>query len=150
MKSGSAQSKALRLIAEDAEDLKVISAALQDAIAKVGDIVYQPSARRLTIALNRFRWEALGRPGGERVRSALQLCGVSKVQARNLRRDAPDGVICLLAIDFEASASEEDPSGVVVLRFAGHADLRIEVECLDALLADVSAPWPTPRRPGHD
>ncbi len=41
----------LRLLAEDAEDLEVISAALQDAVAKVGDINFEPAARRLTIAL---------------------------------------------------------------------------------------------------
>ena len=48
----------LRLRVEDADDVKVVSAALQDAIAKVGDISYEPAARRLTIALNRFRWES--------------------------------------------------------------------------------------------
>ena len=91
-----------------------------------------------------------GGRGGERVRSALQLSGVLKVQARGLKRGAPEALVCLLAVNFEPSGAEEDPSGVVVLHFAGNADLRVEVECLDAALADVSAPWPTPRRPGHD
>ena len=59
----------LRLLAEDPDDLAVVSAALQDAVAKVGDIVFEPRARRLTIVFNRYRWEA----GGQRVRSALQL-----------------------------------------------------------------------------
>jgi hypothetical protein len=144
----------LRLLAEDAEDLKIISAALQDAVAKIGDITYEPAARRLTLACNRFRWEAAPKTprakGGERVRAALQLSGVAKVQGRGLRRDAPDALISLLAITFEPSGAAEDPSGVVVFQFAGHGDLRVEVECIDALLADVSAPWPTPRRPGHD
>ena len=40
----------LRLLAEDAEDLKVIAAALQDAVAKVGDIHFEKTPRRLTIA----------------------------------------------------------------------------------------------------
>jgi len=53
-----ADPQALQLLAEDQDDLAVISAALQDAIAKVGDISYEAKARRLTIALNRFRWEA--------------------------------------------------------------------------------------------
>jgi hypothetical protein len=142
----------LRLLAETADDLKVISAALQDAVAKLGDIAYEPAARRLTLVCNRFRWEAAKGPkarGGERVRAALQLNGVSKVQARGLRRDAPEALVSLLAIDFEPSAGKGDPGGVVVLHFAGHADIRLEVECLDAVLADVSDPWATPRRPGH-
>jgi hypothetical protein len=142
--------KPLKLLAEDAEDLKVISAALQDAVVKVGDIAYEPAARRLTIAGNRFRWEAAKGRGGERVRTALQLAGAIHVQARGIRRDSKDALAYLLAIDFEPSAGVEDPGGAVIFRFAGDADLRVEVECIDAILADVSEPWPTPRRPGHE
>jgi hypothetical protein len=121
---------------------------LQDAVARVGDIAFEPAARRLTLSLNRFRWEADGGPGGVRVRAGLQFGGVLKLASRHIRRDAPEAVIALLAIEFEP-AGEEDPGGSVVLRFAGDADLRLEVECIDAALADVSSPWPTPRRPGH-
>ena len=136
----------LRLLAEDAEDLKVISAALQDAVAKLGDIHWQAGSRQLTIALNRYRWED-GPRAKERVRSALQLGGVMSVQARKLRRDAPGAVISLLAVDFEPG---DAPGGIVLLRFAGDADLRCEVECIDAILADVSAPWPARRKPEHE
>jgi hypothetical protein len=75
---------------------------------------------------------------------------VTKVLARGIRRDAAEALACLLAISFEPSTAEEDPGGVVVLHFAGDADLRLDVECLDAVMADVSDPWPTPRRPGHE
>ena len=136
---------ALKLLAEDEDDLKVISAALQDAVGVVGDIAYEPSARRLTLLCNRYRWEKGGRK--ERVRAALQIGGVSNVQARKLRRDAKDAVISLLAVTFEP---DEPPGGHVVLSFAGGGDLRLAVECVDAVLADVTAPWPTPRVPKHD
>jgi hypothetical protein len=136
--------KPLRLLAEDAEDLAVISAALQDAVAKVGDINYEPKARRLTIAFNRYRWEA---GGGERVRSALQLAGVLSFQTRKIRREAPDAVLEILAMTFEPG---EAPAGVVTLSCAGGGDLRATVECVDAVLADVSQPWPTPRKPAHE
>jgi hypothetical protein len=135
----------LRLIALDAEDLKTISAALQDAVGRIGDIRYEPVGRRLTLALNRFRWEG-GAARGERVRTALQLGGVLSVKARKLRRDAPDAVLSLLDIAFEAS---EAPGGVVAFIFAGGGDLRCEVECIEAVLADVSAAWPARRTPEH-
>ncbi|MET0294886.1 MAG: DUF2948 family protein [Phenylobacterium sp.] len=140
-----AQGKAtpLRLLAQDADDLAVISAALQDAVAKVGDIHFEARGRRLTIAFNRFRWEA----GGERVRSALQLGGVLKVQQRRLRISARQAVVELLAVEFEPG---EAPGGHVVFRFAGDADLRVQVECVDAVLADLSQPWPSPRTPQHE
>lgn len=139
-----AEPASLKLLAQDADDLAVISAALQDAVAKVGDIAFEPRARVLTVALNRYRWEA-GR--GERVRSALQIAGVLKVETRKIRRDAPEAVVELLAVTFEPG---EAPGGVVTLSFAGGGDLRATVECVEAVLADVSAPWRTPRTPRHE
>ena len=134
----------LHLLAEDPEDLSIISAALQDAVAKVGDISYEARSRRLTIAFNRFRWEAGER---QRVRSALQIGGVLSVQARRIRRERREGVLELLAIAFEPG---EPPGGILTLSFAGGGDLRATVECVDAVLADVSTPWPTPRAPHHE
>ena len=134
----------LKLLAEDAEDLAVISAAMQDAVAKVGDINYEPKARRLTMAFNRYAWEA---GGGARVRSGLQIAGVLKFEARKVRREAPEAVIEILAMTFEPG---EAPGGVITLSCAGGGDLRATVECVDAVLADVSQPWPTPRKPAHE
>lgn len=136
---------ALRLAAEDEDDLKVLSAALQNAVLKIGDIRFEPRARRLTVAANRFRWEA-GRKR-ERIRSGLQLGDVLSVQSRKLKQGAPDAVLELLAVTFEAG---EAPGGVVVFNFAGGGDLRAEVECLNAVLADVSQPWPTKRAPVNE
>lgn len=137
--------KPLRLRAEDADDLAVMSAALQDAVGKIGDIRFEAQPRRLTLTLNRYRWEAGGR---SRVRAALQLGSVEGVEARRLRRDAPDAVVELLALTFEPDA--EPPSGALILSFAGGGDLKVRVECVDAVLADVSDPWPTPRTPRHE
>ena len=139
-----AEIHALQLLAQDADDLAVLSAALQDAVTKVGDIVFEPRGRRLTIAFNRFRWEAGAK---QRVRAALQLGGVLQVQTRNIRRDSPNAIVELLSLGFEPG---EAPGGVVTLNFAGGGDLRATVECIDAVLADVSEPWPTPRTPSHD
>ena len=138
------QASALKLLAEDADDLKVIAAALQDAVGKIGDISYEPRVRRLTLAFNRYRWEG---GGGERVRAAVQVGSVLKVQARKLRRNARDAVVELLSIEFEPG---EAPGGALTFTFAGGGDLRAQVECLDVVLADVSAPWATPRVPRHE
>ncbi|HEX5379918.1 MAG TPA: DUF2948 family protein [Phenylobacterium sp.] len=134
----------LRLLAQDADDLTVIAAALQDAVARIGDIRFEPRSRRLTMAFNRYRWEG---PGGQRVRAALQLGSVLGVQARRLRRGAKDAVVELLTVGFEPG---EAPGGILTFSFAGGGDLRVVVECVDAIMADVSAPWPTPRIPRHE
>jgi hypothetical protein len=134
----------LKLLAEDADDLAVMAAALQDAVAKIGDVVFEPNARRLTIAFNRYRWES---GEDERVRSALQIGSVLGVKSRRLRRGAKDAVVELLTVSFEPA---EAPGGVLVLTFAGGGDLRATIECVDAILMDISQPWPAKRSPGHE
>ena len=139
----------LRLLAEDPGDLQVISAALQDAVAKVGEIRFDPAARTLTLACNRFRWEAKGGRGraGERVRSALQLGGVTAVRSRKVRLDAPGAVVSVLAVAWEPAS--EPPGGALVITLAGGGELRADAETLDAVLADVSDPWPARSTPAH-
>jgi hypothetical protein len=136
----------LRLIAESEDDLPVLSAALQDAAGQLGDFVYEPKARRFTIALNRFRWEAAKNRRGERVRAALQIASVLEASSQRLKQGAPDAVVSLLAMTFEPG---EAPGGVLLLTFAGGGALRLSVECIDVTLADVSAPWAAARRPDH-
>lgn len=140
------KAKPLRLIAEDAADLAVISAALQDAVAQVGDIRFDAKARSLTLEMNRFRWEVGEARDGERVRAALQLNGVLGVKALRLRREPKDAVVELLAVTFDET---DAPGGVVTLTFSGGGEMACEVECIDAVLADVGAPWPTKSRPAH-
>jgi Protein of unknown function (DUF2948) len=136
----------LRLLALDADDLAVISAALQDAVTRIGDIRWEKGPRSLTITFNRLRWEADAGPR-ERVRAAIQLGCVLSVKARNLRPEPRDAVLQLLAITFEEG---ESPAGVVRFAFADGGDLVAEVECVDAALADLSVPWFTTHRPAHE
>ena len=131
----------LRLLAEDADDLQIISAALQDAILRPVDIVWEKGARRVTIALSRFCWEC----GGTRVMAAMQFGDVEAVKSRRLPR-GPETALELLAIDFEPV---EAPGGRIILMFAGGGDLRIDVECLDAVVTDLSERWPARVAPTH-
>ena len=131
----------LRLLAEDAVDLQIISAALQDAIMRPVDIRWEKEARRLTVVLSRFCWEC----GGTRVMAAMQFGDVDAVKSRRLPR-GPETALELLAIDFEPV---ETPGGRVILMFAGGGDLRIDVECLDAVVTDLSERWPARIAPTH-
>jgi len=53
-----------------------------------------------------------------------------------------------LAVTFESNGPE-DPSGTVELVFSGGGTLRLNVECLDSTLSDVSADWAARHRPNH-
>jgi hypothetical protein len=137
----------LKLMAEDAADLDIIAAAAQDALLRIGEVSYDPKARRFAALINRFRWEEANGPF-ERVRSALSFESVLTVKSRKVRMDAPDAVASLLSMSF--TPDEDPPGGLVRLVFAGGGEIVLEVECLDALLLDIGAAWRTPRRPDHE
>ncbi|WP_333826104.1 DUF2948 family protein [Pinisolibacter sp.] len=140
----------LKLLALDAEDLEILSAHLQDAVLKAGDIHWRADEKRLVLALNRFVWESAGeksRRAFERRRSALRFDRVTRVRAHRIPRDRPDTVLELLALRFTET---DAPSGVVEAIFAGGGVLRIEVECLEAGLCDLGAAWATESCPKHE
>ena len=139
----------LRLMAEDAADLDVISAAAQDALTCMGDCVFDKKARRFSTIVNRFRWEEAGRRGPyERVRAALSFESVLSVRTRRLRQDAPDALASILSLNFVPA--NDPPGGIVRMVLAGGGEIALDVECLDALLMDMEQAWPTPRRPDHE
>jgi hypothetical protein len=136
------------LAAQDGEDLEIISARLQDAVAKMGDLVYLPKKRRFAALFNRFKWEN-GKRGNLRVRAGLHFDGVLKVRSNKLKRGAPNAVVSLLAIRFTPHVPE-DPAGQIELVFAGGGSIVLDVECVDAGLADVSGAWAARGRPAHE
>ena len=142
-------SPGLTLAAEDAVDLEVISARLQDAVAKVKDLVYLPRRRRFAALFNRFQWEAGVRSGDLRVQSGLHFDGVLSVKSHSIKRGAADAVVSLLAIKFTPQ-SADDPAGTVELIFSGGGTLKLAVECIDAGLSDVSGAWAARGRPAHE
>lgn len=135
----------LRLLAADAEDLAIVSAAVQDAVAKIGDFEVSLAQGRFTLAVNRYVWEASG--SRMRVRTGLQAGEVVSAKALRLRQDAKEAVVNLLSIEFEAG--EAPPAGELVLTFSGGGELRLGVKCLDIALADLSEPWPAAGKPRH-
>jgi hypothetical protein len=141
--------ESLKLLALDEEDLAVISAHVQDAVLKVGDLIYLPKERRFLLAMNRFGWEKADgrRRDYERRRAALSFDRVLSAQVSNIRRDQPDSVLELLAVSFEPT---ESPAGYVTLVFAGGGAVRLEVECIETRLADLGAVWATAQKPSHD
>ena len=140
----------LKLIALDADDLAVISAHLQDAVFKVGDIAYLPAERRFAALGNRFDWADALHDGGRpaefvRRRSALRFERVlaAKVQGIDL---AQGRVLSLLAIGFEPSAAG-GPGRRRHPPVRNGGAIRLEVECIEAELKDLGA-CGTPS-PGH-
>lgn len=143
----------LKLAALDREDLRILSAHTQDALVKVGDIVFEKARGRFALAMNRFVWEKetrrrFLRPARhERRRSVVHFDRVRAVRTTGIDRADPDAVLSLLAINFVAG---EPPSGTVELIFSGDAAIHLDAECIEARLTDLGAAWETPVRPQHD
>lgn len=140
----------LKLTALDADDLKVVSAHLQDAVLRVGDMRYLPVENRFAAVLNRFDWESAGNGGGEgfiRRRTGLRFDRVLGVKASNIRQGAEDAVLSLLAIEFEPT---EEPSGFITLVFSGGGAIRLEAECIEAAMTDLGPVWSTASKPAHE
>jgi hypothetical protein len=141
----------LRLVALDNDDLAVLSAHVQDAVLKIGDMHWLPKEQHFLVAMNRFAWEAAGKRRGwrrnnERRRSVLHFARVRGVRSSGIDRAAADTVLSLLAIRF---VQGEAPSGEVVLEFAGAATIRLAVECLETQLADLGPTWAAAHAPRH-
>ena len=138
----------LKFVVLDEEDLEIVSTHLQDAVIKVSDVLWRPRENRLVVALNRFDWESAqaANPKFRRRRSALRFERVLACKGRDMNPASTDGVLNLLAVEFSAT---DEPSGVVTLTFSGGASLRLEVECLEAELADLGPSWATATCPAH-
>lgn len=137
----------LKLRAEDAEDLAVISACLQDALVPVRDFAYVPEDRTFLFVANRFRWEggvrsAPGEAGFERILCGITFSEVTAVSYSGFRRSADGRILSLLAIRAE--------NGAVTLECSGNAAIRLEVARILCHAKDIGEPWPTPWRPLHD
>jgi hypothetical protein len=140
--------KPVHLAAADREDLAAISALMQDAVIKVGDIAHLPKEHRFALLANRYMWER--KPGflspGQRVRSGLHFDDVTAVKAQNIRMDAKDAVLNLLDVAFDG----DENGGAVTLRFAAGGTIKLEVEAINAELRDLSEPWRASARPKHE
>lgn len=139
----------MRLRAEDVNDLRVISACVQDALVPVSDIAYLKEDGRFVLVANRFRREAGKGSGraGERILSGLSFEDVERVQRRGLAAGAVDGFLSLLSVELVRAGEH---GATVELRFSGGATVRLTASRLQARLQDMGEGWPTQWAPTHD
>lgn len=141
--------KPFRVRAEDAEDLAVVSAYLQDAVMPIGEMIFEKDFSRFVMVLSRYRWEAVsdeaksaGEVPGERVHCGVRIENAGAVRSRGLDPKNRADILNLLAIQ----ASE----GHVNLIFSGDRTIQIDVDGLSVHVEDLGEPWPTVFHPDHD
>jgi hypothetical protein len=139
----------LKLLALDDEDLQVVSAHMQDAVFKCGDLHYWPAKNQFAIAANRFAWEETeaGSKPFERRRAALVFKQVRGVKSAGFDRTKEDLVQSLLAVTYEKDG--DGPDGSIELVLAGGGSILLDVECIEVQLADTGGAWETKLKPRH-
>lgn len=140
----------LKLVALDEDDLKIVSAHVQDAVMKIADLDYSAKGRHFILAMHRFAWEKAGgvlRRRNERRQAILHFDRVLSARTAGIDKSRKDDVLSLLALTFTPGAAA--PAGTIDLLFSGNATVRLEVECIEARLTDTGGAWEAASRPIH-
>ena len=143
------ESKNLKLIARTEEDLKVVSAHLQDSIANLSDIANLHNNRIFLMQLNRFMWEDVEKGvfrKNKRIRSILKFENVIKVHSRNINQTKKDKFLDFLAIETNKMPDNNYEMKIV---FAGDSIIKVISEVIEVTLDDQGESWDTKNMPKH-
>ena len=140
----------LKLNATSEEDLRVISAHLQDSITQVKNIAHLKKNRIFLIQFNRFVWEDVEKGvfrKNKRVLSVLKFENVINVYSKNLNQKNIDRFLDFLAIETNFLS---DKNYEIKLNFAGNILIKLNSEVIECVLEDISDKGETKNKPKHD
>jgi len=139
----------LKLIARTTEDLRVISAHLQDSIVKTSDIANLKKNRIFLMQLNRFMWEDVEKGvfrKNKRIRTVLKFENILKVASKNVDQKKNDRFLDFLAIE---TTKMPDKNYEMNLIFSGDIVLKLIAEAIEVTLDDQGSPWNSKNKPEH-
>tara|TARA_Y100000591_G_C21623910_1_gene589297 strand:+ start:202 stop:645 length:444 start_codon:yes stop_codon:yes gene_type:complete len=139
----------LKLIAKSIEDLRVISAHLQDSISKTSDIANLRKNRIFLMQLNRFMWEDVEKGvfrKNKRIRTVIKFENVLKVTSKNINQKKNDRFLDFLAIE---TFKMPDKNYEMNLIFSGDMIIKLIVEAIEVTLDDQGTPWESKNKPKH-
>lgn len=138
----------LKLLALNDDDLKVLSAHLQDSVILVKDMIFLKKSRTFLMMVNRFMWEDIELGifrENKRIRCAVKFENVLEVKSRNISQKKKDKILELLSIDSEVKNNKKE----LLITFAGNNEIILIVEEINILLDDVGLPWKVKHVPKH-
>ena len=143
------QAKNLKLIARTEEDLRVVSAHLQDSIASIADIANLKKNKIFLMQLNRFMWEDVEKGvfrKNKRIRTILKFENVINVLSKNINQHKKDKFLDFLAIETNITPDKNYEMKII---FAGDAMIRVISEVIEVTLDDQGNAWETKNKPKH-
>ena len=141
--------KNLKLIARTEEDLRVVSAHLQDSIANVADIANLSKNKIFLMQLNRFMWEDVEKGvfrKNKRIRTILKFENVLKANSKNINQSKKNKFLDFLTIE---SRQMPDNNYEMKIVFAGDLIIKIIAEIIEVTLDDQGEAWETKNIPKH-
>ena len=141
--------KNLKLIARTEEDLRVVSAHLQDSIASVSDIANLKKNKMFLLQLSRFMWEDVEKGvfrKNKRIRTILKFENVLSVLSKNINQLKKDKFLDFLAIETNKTTDKNYEMKII---FAGDSIIRIISEVIEVTLDDQGEAWDTKNKPTH-
>ena len=141
--------KNLKLIARTEDDLRVVSAHLQDSIANLSDIANLQKSRIFLMQLNRFMWEDVEKGvfrKNKRIRTILKFENVIKVHSKNINQLKKDKFLDFLAIE---TNQMPDNNYAMKIVFAGDSIIEVITEVIEVTLDDQGEAWDTKNMPQH-
>ena len=141
--------KNLKLIAKTEEDLRVVSAHLQDSIVNIADIASLKKNKIFLIQLNRFMWEDVEKGvfrKNKRIRTVLKFENVMYVRSKNINQVKKDKFLDFLAIETNITPDKNYEMKII---FAGDSVIRIISEVIEVTLDDQGEAWDTLNKPKH-
>ena len=143
------EAKNLKLLAKTEEDLKVVSAYLQDAIANVSDVANLKKNKIFLMQLNRFMWEDVEKGvfrKNKRIRTILKFENVIKVHSKNIIQSKGNKFLDFLTIETNQMIDNNYEMKIV---FAGDSIIKIIAEVIEVTLDDQGEAWDTKNIPKH-
>ena len=142
--------KNLKLIANNSEDLKVISAHLQDSIVSTLDTANLKKNRIFLLQLSRFMWEDVEKGvfrKNKRIRTVLKFENVLSVLSRNINPKGKERFLDFLTME---SNILQDKTYEINLIFSCDVVIKIRAEVIEITLDDQGSPWETKNKPKHN
>tara|TARA_Y100000389_G_C17402216_1_gene485982 strand:+ start:98 stop:541 length:444 start_codon:yes stop_codon:yes gene_type:complete len=143
------KAKNLKLIAKTSDDLRVVSAYLQDSIASISNFANLKKNKIFLMQLNRFMWEDVENGvfrKNKRIRTILKFENVLKVHSKNI-----DNLKINKFLDFLAIENNRMPDNNYEMKiiFAGSSIIKIIAEVIEVTLDDQGEAWDTKNKPKH-
>ena len=141
--------KNLKLIARTEDDLRVVSAHLQDAIANLSDIANLKKNKIFLMQLNRFMWEDVEKGvfrKNKRISTVLKFDNVIRVESKNINQLKKNTFLDFLTIETNLMPDNNYEMKIV---FAGDIIIRVITEVIEVALDDQGESWDTKNMPKH-